>query len=204
MDNQEYLNQISSANRPAKAGGGGILSSGIAKIGAALLGLAVLIIIVGSFLGGGNTLTDQIYGLKLRVNGTMEAISEYQPRVKSSLLRSSTASLYGVLSSVSLDLDNYLTEKKNFNEKNANKKVTEEVEADMEDLNSELFNARINGILDRVFAHKMAYAISVISSKESSLLNSTKDEDLKLSLDKSLTNLDNLYNNFNDFTEGTK
>jgi len=206
MDNQEYLNQISSNNRPIGGGiGGGILSSTYGKIGIISGAALILIILVGSILGGGKGgIRDQSYDLSKHIQNTMEVISRYQPRVKSSTLRSSSASLYGVLSNTDRELSAYLDEKYKLREKDLDKDMLAENDAAKEELDTELFEARINGILDRIYAHKMAYEISVISSKESKILNLKPSEDLKLLLDKSMSSLDNLYNNFNDFTEGNK
>lgn len=205
MNNEDYLNQISTSVRPASSAGGGLLSSKYFKIGAISIIALVLIMVVGSMLGSGkNTVRDRAYELKFRIDNTMSVISTYQPRVKSSALRSSSASLYGALSNTSKELDTYLTEKYNLKEKEIDKQMIEDTTAEKESLESELFEARINGVLDRIYAHKMAYEISVIYSKESTILGSAKDDSLKVLLDKSMTSLDNLYNNFNDFTEGNK
>ena len=203
MDNQTYLNQISASVAPPQKPKSGIFSSMYFKLGAVAVVALILIIIVGNILGGNKgDLKTRTAELKLRLDNTVSVISDYQPKVKSSTLRSNSASLYGVLSGASLDLSTYLTEKYNFKEKDLSKKITEQATLEKEGLESELFEAKINGRLDRIYAHKMAYEISVISSKAASLLKSAKDEDFKLMLDKFITSLDNLYNKFNDFTEG--
>ena len=68
-------------------------------------------------------------------------------------------------------------------------------------MESELFEAKINGILDRIYAHKMAYEVSMFLSEESDLMNLTKNEALKEALSSSYNSLENLYNSFNDFSE---
>ena len=206
MNNEEYLQQISSSVRPVKAkGGSSILSPKTIKIGLVAIGVVILLSVLGGILGGGKNVTrDRIFELKYRINNTMDVISTYQPYVKSSALRSSSASLHGTLTNVSQDLETYTKEKYKGMDKSTEKKIKEEATLEKDDLDSELFEAKINGVLDRIYAHKMAYEISVIKSKEATISNSTKDENLKLLLDKSITSLDNLYNNFNDFTEGNK
>jgi len=119
MDGQEYLNQISAQTRPVKKSGmGKIFSSKLFVVGMIGILLFIVIMIIGAVLsggkGGGKT---AMYELKLHVDNTSEVIQKYQPNVKSSDLRSSSASLYSILSNTSRDLTNYLTEKYKFKEK---------------------------------------------------------------------------------------
>ena len=181
---------------------GGIFSSKYFIVGAIGLGLLILIIIVGAILGankGGEK--DLGYRLKLHLDGTAEAVQEYQPSVKSSELRSSSASLYGVLSNTSKGLGDYLTEKYSIKDKDIGEKIITEATTNRDSLINELFEAKINGILDRIFAHKMAYEITIIMSEESKLYDSTSNETLKGLLDESYKSLENLYDRFNDFSE---
>ncbi|MDO5452042.1 MAG: hypothetical protein Q4F56_03050 [Candidatus Saccharibacteria bacterium] len=204
MDGQQYLNQISEANRPVKEvkSKGGIFSSKFFIVGVIGLGLLVLIIIMGAVLGANKGGEENLsYKLKLHLDGTAEVIQEYQPNVKSSELRSSSASLYGVLSNTSKELGSYLKEKYNFEDKNISEAITSKAELNEDELASELFEAKINGILDRIFAHKMAYEITIIMSEESKLYDSTSNETLKGLLDESYKSLENLYDKFNDFSE---
>ena len=85
--------------------------------------------------------------------------------------------------------------------KDVNKKVTEKASADNEALEDELFKAKINGVLDRVFANKMAYEISLFMAEEDNLYKITKDDSLKEALDKSRNSLENLYDAFDNFSE---
>ena len=98
MDSQDYLDQISRSARPvkpAKKGVGGFFSSKWFKWGLVALVVLVVVIIFGSILGNRTTLEERCTTLKLKMDGTAEVISEYQPFVKSSLLRSISASLKG-------------------------------------------------------------------------------------------------------------
>ena len=206
MDGQEYLNQISAKNRPVKVSKSGILASKffwVILIG--VVGLVVILIlgaILGSGKGGEKTLSATLY---LHLKNTSETIKTYQPDVKSSALRSSSASLQGVLSNTSNELSQYLTEKYSLKdgniEKEVGKKVVETADSEKEELKNELFEAKINGILDRIYAHKMAYEIKTIMAEESKLDSATKNETLKDLLNTSYTSLENLYDIFNDFSE---
>ena len=203
MEGQEYLNQISASNRPAKGSGlGGILSSKFFWVG--MIGVAVLIIIliIGSLIGGtGKKVSDQglVLALKLHIEGTSSVINEYQPKVKSSNLRSSSASLSSVLNNTRGELDVYLTN--NPPGKDDQKSLQEPADQAREELRNELFEAKINGKLDRVYAHKMAYEISLITTEETRIYETTKDDTLKEIIGTSYDSLENLYNAFYDFSE---
>ena len=203
MDEQEYLNQISAENRPVKKSrAGGLFSSKIfMAIGIGVAAL-ILIIIIGSILGSGKDDEKNLATtLKLHLSNTTEIIDKYQPEVKSSDLRSSSASLKGVLTNTDKDLTAFLTEVYEYNEKKVDQKILDEITLEKDGLESELFEAKINGILDRIYAHKMAYEVSMFLSEESDLMNLTKNEALKEALSSSYNSLENLYNSFNDFSE---
>ena len=209
MEGQQYLDQITELNRPVKAGGGkgksglsGILSSKFFIIGAIGVGLLILIVVIGSLLGGGKTSEkDLLVELMLHIDGTTEVIQEYQADVKSSDLRSSAASLQGILSNTSKDLADYIEQKYNLKEKDIPKATQEEATLATDELSNELFEAKINGILDRIFAHKMAYEITLITTDEAKLIKSTSNDGLKDLLDTSYSSLDTLYAKFNDYSE---
>ncbi len=202
MQGQDYLNQISAENRPIKKTGKGIFSSKIFM--ASLIGLMVLIIviIIGSILSGNKGGEKNLsFALKLHLDNTATVISNYQSSVKSSDLRSHSASLYSIISNTSRGLTDYLTEKYDYKEKDANKNLVEEATLSKDGLEADLFEAKINGNLDRIYAHKMAYEISLFMNEETKLINTTKNSDYKEILTKSYNSLDNLYDSFSNFSE---
>lgn len=203
MDGQEYLNQISTAVRPEKKSGmGGLMGSPIFKVAAVGVIAFIVIIIIGAVLSGGKGgVEKQGTELLLHIDNTSGVISTYQPSLKSSDLRSSSASLYSILSNTSRELTDYLTTKFNYKPKSVDKKWVEAATLHNDELDETLFNAKINGILDRIYAHKMAYEISLITSKESSLYASSRDDALREIINSSYNSLNNLYDKFNDFSE---
>ncbi len=203
MEGQEYLNRISADNRPIKkTKTNGIFSSKFFIVGMVGLIALMLIIIVGAILNGGKGGEKNLaFKLKLHFDNTEEIIQKYQPIVKSSDLRSSSASFYSILSNTNRDLTEYLTEKYNFKEKSVDKNITEEATLAKDGLESELFEAKINGILDRIYAHKMAYEISLFTSEEAKIINTTNNTRLKELLTSSYDSLENLYDKFKDFSE---
>lgn len=204
MDSQDYLDQISRAARPTKlqrGGIGGILSSKWFKWGLVAVGLLMVIIIFGSMLGSGTTLEQRCTDLKLHIDRTTEVISEYQPSVKSSNLRSISASLKGALTNTSSQLNTFMINAYGYDEGSVKAAVVEEADLYRDGLMNELFEAKINGLLDRVYAHKMTNEIYLIMSDESGIINDSGDENLKSLLKNSYDSLNNLYTQFNDFSE---
>ena len=208
MNGQDYLDQIAATARPEapKTNNSKIAklwSNRFFKVG--LIGVAglILIMILGMILGSGPAKPkEQSLRLILHLDNTTELISKYQPDVKSSNLRSSSASLAGVLSNTSRELTAYAEENYDYkNTRDINEKWVEQAKLEMDGLDSELFEAKINGLLDRIYAHKMAYEISAIKSEESSLYEAAGDNTLKTLLKTSYDSLENLYSKFNDFSE---
>lgn len=200
MDGQEYLNQISASVRPEKKSKMSFMNSTIFKVIAGAVVAFIVIVIVGAIISGGKAeARDQAISLKLNIDSTLSVISKFQPSVKSSDLRSSSASLYSVLSNTSRELTSFITEKYEYNAKNDDKKFADDVALERDGLESALFEAKINGVLDQVYANKMAYVISLISTKETSLYNATSNEELQSLLTTSYNSLKNLYDKFGDF-----
>ena len=178
------------------------LSSKLFIFGAGALILSILMMIVGAIISSGRiSEKDSTYALQLHLDNTAVVMKSYQPSVKSSTLRSNSASLYSVLTNTSKNLDNYLTEKYDFREKDSDNKIAEQATLEKDDLESELFNAKINGILDRIYAHKIIYEISALMNEESTLLKKSKDESLKNILTTSYQSLENLYKSFSEYSE---
>ena len=206
MDSQDYLNQIAATSKPVapKIGFAGIVSSKYFKWGIIAFVVLIAIIIFGSMLGGNKkpSVGEKCYALNLRLTSDVEMIDTYQPSVKSSKLRSISATLKGIFSNTSSQLTTYITQVLGINENDKSMaNLEEEAELNKEALNEDLFAAKINGVLDRTYAHKMAFEIYSIMSDQAGIVNATNDEDLKSLLDASYTSLDNLYNEFNDFSE---
>lgn len=202
MEGQEYLNQISASNRPEKKSMNRFFSSKFFIFAAISAVILIVIMILGAIINGSKGDEKELnYKLKLHIDNTAKVIQNYQPLVKSSVLRSSSASLSSILSNTSRELNDYLVEKYNFKDKDVDKKIVEVATAKKDELETELFEAKINGILDRIYAHKMTYEISSIMSEEAKLINSSKNAGLKDLLTTSYQSLDNLYRNFSEFSE---
>ncbi|MBR3332367.1 hypothetical protein IKG28_01925 [Candidatus Saccharibacteria bacterium] len=201
MDGQTYLSQISGDVRPEKKSASNIFKSKFFIVGAIGVGGLLLLMLLGLILGGGGkSLEDQAVTLKLRLDNTAEMVSEYQPSIKSSDLRSVSASFNGIITNTGKELTDYLAEAYNFKD-NAKKSIQEDEDLHKDGLNEELFKAKITGVLDRIYAHKMAYEISLIVNMENKLASSTKSETLKNLLETSDKSLRVIYDKFDNFSE---
>lgn len=202
MDNQAYLNEISASVRAQKPQKMGFMKSPIFKVAAiGLVGLLVLAILGAILSSGKGSAEKQSTELLLQINNTSSVISNYQSSLKSSDLRSASASLNSVLSNTSRDLTSYMTDKFNYKEKSVDKDLVQDATLHKDELESSLFNARINGVLDRIYAHKMSYEISLILSREASLNSASKDAALREIISNSYSSLENLHSLFDDFSE---
>ena len=182
---------------------GGIISSPFFKvIAGGVLAFALIMVFSSIILGGKANVKEQTLSLKFTVENTLQMISDYQNKLKSSDLRSSTASLYSVLSNTDRSLEEYVTEKYSYKKGSKDyTEIQEEATTHFDEVENDLFEAKINGLLDRVFAHKMAYEISMITTKEEGIYNASSDETLGTILTTSYNSLNNLYDKFSNFSE---
>ena len=200
MDSQSYLNEISSTAHPAEKPKKNILSNKFVLVGIILVVGIALMSIIGTILSNGKSgVKEQAFEIKFRLESVSNVISDYQRYVKSSDLRSSSASLSGVLSNTNRDLSAYIDGTySNGPEKDIQASENERTEA----LKNELFNAKINGNLDRIYAHKMDYEISVLIQMENKLIKSSSNETLTSILQTSTDSLTNIQSKFSDYSEG--
>lgn len=205
MDGQEYLDQLSASVRPTKNSGGknSFLNSKIFLVSAIGVIAFILLAIVGAILGGsGNSEKDLSAALMLHIENTSEVIQTYQPNIKSSDLRSISASLSSVLSDTDSKLKNYLTENYGIEDDgDIDEDVVEKATLNRDALDAELFDAKINGLLDRIYTHKMTYEISLFMTEEAKIINRTSNTELKDFLTVSYGSLENLYTKFEAFSE---
>lgn len=210
MDNKAYLEQIASETRSSKPKATGFLGKlGLnPKMKKLLIGgaiLAVIIIVFGSILsssgGDKNTERDLVDKLSLRTTNLISVIEEYNPYIKSSKLRSLANSLKAVLNQVNYAANTSLAD--DFDAKNSKpekEQTTLDEDAWKLELQESLTTARLNGILDRKFAPEYAYQIGMLISLENDIIKKSKKDNLKTALDNTIPNLDQLYNQFDNFT----
>lgn len=185
MDNFEYLNQISQSNRPTRhhfaKPKGGLKTSMVVKLSAGAVVIFFLLMAIGGMLGNlGNKsseLTKQVY---VRTTNLNQVVTSFNRDLKSSRLRAIGASLSAILTSTSNQLSAYLV--KDGKDKNAlipDAKTTASEAALINELNTSLTNAKLNGVLDRFYDNQIGLQVSLLMSQVSELISRTKDSDLK-------------------------
>ena len=138
----------------------------------------------------------------LHIDNTNNSVDTYRENLKSSALRSYSASLNSVLSDTSNKLTAFATSAYEYKPKNVDPKVVAAATTAAQELNDELFVAKINGSLDNMYDLKMVYEISTIMTQEEAILAATKNEDLTGILSPSLESLSTIYKNFDEYEVG--
>lgn len=208
MDNKAYLEQIASETRASKPKATGFLGKlGLSpKMKKLLIGgaiIAFIIIIIGSILSSGgdkNSERDLVDKLSLRTTNLISVIEEYNPYIKSSKLRSLANSLKAVLGQVNYAANTSLAD--DFDAKNSKpekEQTTLDEDAWKLELQESLTAARLNGILDRKISPEYAYQIGMLISLENDIINKSKKDNLKTALNNTIPNLDQLYDQFDNF-----
>ncbi len=199
MNNLEYLNEISKSNRPVKAPTKGISTSLVIKIviGSLLvIGLIIgMSVLMSNSAARSNDLTKQIY---YRTNALNSSITEYNRRLKSSNLRAIGLALSSTLTASSNQLDGY------FKQKGIASDMKPELLAPeanhFAELNNTLLSARLNGILDRIYANQIQLQVALILSLISQDYERTKDENLKTILTQYNSNLGAIYYDLQNYS----
>jgi hypothetical protein len=201
MNDLEYLNQISAGvNQPAKTG----LLDKKMKIVLAVLGGVVLLLIISLSVAGGSskpeaTLASELGRLYTRTNELNKTITTYNPSVHHSTLRSNGASFSTLLVEISSTSSSYLTH--SLGVELGTIAVPESDSTIINNLNTSLENARLNGILDRKYASEMYYQIIYLLNLEDSVDKRTNDNTLKSFLESSRNSLLLLEDTFHNFSE---
>ena len=204
MDNKQYLESIAKDTRAAGTPKKGLFGLGlnippVAKklligVGIALV-LIIIVAMIVSILGGtGDKERDYVDKVYLRTSHLAKEIPAYNKQVKSSQLRSMGTSLVSVLNETEYSIANVL--KNDF----AAEKIDESENNAMAELLTNLDNAQLNGLLDRVFHREITYQIGTLLSMEHEAYTSTKISGLKSALETSMNNLNQLYEQFQNFT----
>ena len=204
MDNFAYLKEISASNRPVSNVANTSKSPKtamvvkIVAIGAVLFFLLMAVgALVGSLKGKTDDLLKQLY---LRTTNMSTIMEDYNQYLKSSDLRSLGASLAGTLTNATNQLAGVVgVEDPEAMAPDA--ETMEEETAVLEELNTSLTNARLNGILDRAYANLVGLQVSLIMSMISELEERTSDAKLLEVLSAYRGNLEVLHQGFEAYDD---
>lgn len=164
-----------------------------------IAGIIVIIMIFATF-GNKKSPMEDIFKLNSRVTNLSETIEEYSPSLKSSDLRSVSSSLSSTLTAISSSLIETISsdEYKKLSKSATTDITTEETEL-IDSLKGTLENARLNATLDRTYGREMSYQISQLIQLEQAAIDSTKDDNLKASLENTVNNLNSIHDDFAKF-----
>ncbi len=198
-----YLQSISA--KPKKSGplGGNLFSKKFLIPLIAVAIISILIIIVGSISGSKPKNLDITVRLSDRTANLTKTVDKYTPLLKSSELRGMGSSFSSILKTTSVPLTNSV--KNDFAK--ASKTTLDDIAAEeteyITNVNNTLENARLNAILDRTFAREIAYQIAMLRTLQQDCINNTKNDTLKSSLESSVDSLNNLYEQFMNYSSKT-
>lgn len=205
MDNLEYLQQIAKANRPLPpAQPVKSQTSTLIKIIVGGIVAFIAVVILGIALGnmGAKTgdLAKQIY---VRANNLNTTVTTYNKSLKSSRLRSISTSLSGTLINTTGQLSTYLGSLKE-GDKNALIPSESVLNSETEltnALNTSLNNAKLNGILDRTYAHQISLQVSLLLSLEAQLIARQPDQPLLSIIEQSYSSLSTIQTSLEEYSD---
>lgn len=200
MDKLEYLNQISQSSAASQAKPSKAPSQLFSKVTNSLIlkiligGIVATIALIGIGILINNTSTrssDLVKQLYVRITNVNKTISTYNNNLKSSQLRSINYSLGGTLTGTSTQLSAYL--KATYpDEENPLAPPPELAEVESKDdtlFNDSLARAKLNGILDRVYASQILLQVNLIMSSTSEILARDPSTSLRDILESFYSNL---------------
>lgn len=204
MDNLEYLNEISKTNRAVKNPKQNALPVGlIVKLVAGGVVLFFLLMMIGSLLGGaGGVAREQAQQIYVRTTNLNETLDDYTKHVKSSKLRAIGGSLEATLTNAANQLSTYLAGEADEDMEMAlpAEKGAEEAE-NINNLNTSLLNAKLNGILDRIYANEIGLQVSLLLSMVSQAQARAEDSGLVEALETYHSSLETIHQSFEDFVD---
>ena len=184
--------------RPQKKPKASFVSSPIFKVVlGGVIGFVVIAVLGLVLAGGKENLKTQLMALNLHLDNTSELVSIYQKSVKSSDLRSTSASLYSILTNTHNKVENYLVSKYNYKPKSIDQKLKDQATLAKDGLRAELSKAKSNGTLDQVFRAKIKSEISTFMAEITDIHDATNDDELKKFLNSSYSSLKTLYEKLN-------
>lgn len=200
MDNYSYLQKISV--KPPKTATP-LFSKKIIIPLIAVAVISILIIIFGLIFGRTPKSLDSTLRLNARTTNLIKTLDTYNKNLKSSDLRAMGSSLKTILQSTSAPLASSVKDDFGKVNKSTSESIASEETDYITNVNTTLENARLNAILDRTYVNEIGYQIAMLRALEQECYDTTKNDALKSSLESSMSSLNNLYEQFANFTDKT-
>jgi hypothetical protein len=203
MDNQSYLDQIAVKGKNT-TNSEPLLSPVMIKLLIAGVIALITIIIVGVMINNTNAKLTQSYErLYLRISQMCDSKGPYKKYA--SFISSSTLAGHAVRLETSLlgTTKEYtaILGKLNVDKSKITKDVKDEETKTFNSYMGQLERASISGQMDEYYSSQTANRIMQIVSLEKQVLNKTDNDALKTVINKSLGDLEGLYENFRDFND---
>ncbi len=106
-----------------------------------------------------------------------------------------------MLTNTSREVEDFLKTNYKLTVDSLEKTVKDQATQSKDELDAELLEAKINGLLDRVFVLKIKYEISAFMAEETDIYNSTSNESLQTIIGSSYSSLSTLYDKLDSFSE---
>lgn len=203
MDNYEYLKHISKSNRPDPSVKKSSASMGlIIKILVGGILATILLIGLGLLINGNSTTSsDTVKQLYTRMENVSKLVNDYNKSLKSSQLRAINYSLSGTLTGTIPQLGNYLKESSSNSNSIAPPSNLATTETTLyESTNAKLADAKLNGMLDRIYTAQIHMQISLLMNLTSEVLKRNSSTDLHTILDNFYSNLKVIEETLNNYS----
>lgn len=199
MNNLEYLNEISKSNRPIKVAHKGPNPQTVLKIVIGCLVAFALIILVSIATNTGPKATDFAKQIYLRNTNLSNLLRDYNSYLKNSNLRAIGSSFMSAFSDANNKISGYLATHNISSTPNNDTANSEAILA--ENLNTTLTNAKLNGILDRIYLNQMQLQTSLLISLTAQAMDRAKnDTELLEILQQYSTNLALILNSLQNYS----
>ena len=204
MNNVDYLNSISNKNKQQTTSGKSLLDNKIFRIAAIAIAAFAIISIVFSILGDiRNRPRTYLEQLNLRTISLSEVTEEYNDSLKSPEIRSAGVSFAATIKGLSANLAD-VYKANGISDKSSSSAINDIEAKNTEDMNTTLEYGRINGILDRTYAHEMAYQTSLLIAIIETAQGVVTNPDTLDALDNTKTSLEQLHSMFDNFSDVQK
>ncbi len=204
MDNMAYLQQIAVEKKAAKDDS--VLKKifnpkiilGVLGFIVFLVALVLVLKVVSKSSSKDKDYLTQSYFSAKYLNE--KTVANYGKKLRNSDLRDMTVSLKSVLNEISVEEGALLKSEYDMDLSAAASEEIATNELGMNSvLNATLDDGVLNGILERVYVREMTMQIAYIISYHTGCLDATKNSKVKTVLEKELTNLQNIYDQFYNF-----
>lgn len=187
----DYLNQIATPT-PQKTMNPMVLWAAIAGV---LLFAVVMFFLI---ISGGTSNADRMTVISARITGLQGIVASAPENLQSSELRTQNSNLSLALTSASGDIGSSIEATGASTNEKDDRVVA--INKEFEQINSNLEDARLNGIYDRAYAREMAFALKTLHTEMDALYQATSKDTVREFLRSTDENVVPFIEDFSSFT----